>query len=298
MTGSDWEATETLNFGEFDLELPLQLEVSNQVRFLVIRRGTISVSGSHVTEKGVVGDVFVVTQTRAEVSSEDHAVVNVLRVNREYLVDLVFWRYREYFSDRVDATRFFDRHYRRPIQSLDLGTHVVEFMGHLLDELTNLFQSGLLVERFYRVQANLSLLLDLIVPVLAKANGIQAYSEKWATNRRNVATPVLREEARFISEQFHKAPGRRWVMSELAQCVYLSPSQVRRVFQASFGQSPLSYLASVRVERMAVLLRTTQLPISEIAATVGWYDPDFASRQFKRVHGIPPRRYRQLFTEL
>lgn len=61
----------------------------------------------------------------------------------------------------------------------------------------------------------------------------------------------------------------------------------------AFGKAPIAYVTMVRTERMANLLRSTQLPIKRIAAEVGWADADFAARQFRRGLGISPRAYRQ-----
>ncbi len=44
---------------------------------------------------------------------------------------------------------------------------------------------------------------------------------------------------------------------------------------------------------MGQLLRSTMLPINQIAADVGWADADFAARQFRRNLGVTPTTYRQ-----
>ncbi len=44
---------------------------------------------------------------------------------------------------------------------------------------------------------------------------------------------------------------------------------------------------------MGQLLRSTVLPINQIAADVGWPDADFAARQFRRSLGATPEAYRQ-----
>lgn len=87
---------------------------------------------------------------------------------------------------------------------------------------------------------------------------------------------------------------RRWSVSELAGAVHLSPSQLRRLFVASFGKSPIAYLTMLRAERMTHLLKVTDSPISVIAASVGWSDPDFAARQFRRSLGVSPSEYRRI----
>ena len=87
---------------------------------------------------------------------------------------------------------------------------------------------------------------------------------------------------------------RKWSVTEMAREVHLSKSQVGRVFVEAFGKSPIAYLTMLRTERMAGLLRTTDTPIAEIAQEVGWRDPDFAARQFRRSVGVTPSKYRAL----
>jgi transcriptional regulator GlxA family with amidase domain len=80
----------------------------------------------------------------------------------------------------------------------------------------------------------------------------------------------------------------------MAESVHLSSSQFRRIFLEAFGKSPIAYLTMLRVQRMVELLRTTDSTISVIAASVGWGDPDFAARQFRRSVGLSPSEYRRI----
>ena len=86
----------------------------------------------------------------------------------------------------------------------------------------------------------------------------------------------------------------RWSVTDLAREVHLSKSQLGRVFVEAFGKSPIAYLTMLRAERMAALLRTTDTPIAVVAREVGWGDPDFAARQFRRSVGVTPSRYRAI----
>lgn len=83
-------------------------------------------------------------------------------------------------------------------------------------------------------------------------------------------------------------------MGDLAAELHLSKSQVGRLFVDAYGKSPIAYLTMLRTERMARLIRTTDDPISMIARKVGWGDPDFAARQFRRSIGVTPRKYRSM----
>ncbi|GAB2448822.1 hypothetical protein GCM10027062_32710 [Nocardioides hungaricus] len=66
------------------------------------------------------------------------------------------------------------------------------------------------------------------------------------------------------------------------------------MFTEAFGKTPIAYLTMLRAERMAHLLRTTNEPIAAVARAVGWADPDYAGRLFRRSIGFTPRQYRTL----
>ena len=50
----------------------------------------------------------------------------------------------------------------------------------------------------------------------------------------------------------------------------------------------------LRTEQMAGLLRSSENSIAAIANEVGWRDPDFAARQFRRSVGVTPSKYRAI----
>jgi AraC-like DNA-binding protein len=79
---------------------------------------------------------------------------------------------------------------------------------------------------------------------------------------------------------------------ELARVAGLSPSQFHAIFQQIMRRSPMAHVAVRRIERAQVLLVTTDLPIQDIAAKVGFPDPFHFTRMFKRGCGRSPSRYR------
>jgi transcriptional regulator GlxA family with amidase domain len=83
-----------------------------------------------------------------------------------------------------------------------------------------------------------------------------------------------------------------WTLGALADDVHLSRSQLVRPFSATVGMSPLAYLRKMRVERMARLLASTDLSVAAAARTVGWSDPNYASRCFHAAYGVSPSEFR------
>ena len=55
----------------------------------------------------------------------------------------------------------------------------------------------------------------------------------------------------------------------------------------------MRYRTQVLMSRAAVLLRTSDAPVAEVAARLGYADWRFFSRCFTRQHGMPPARWRR-----
>ena len=82
-------------------------------------------------------------------------------------------------------------------------------------------------------------------------------------------------------------------LTELASEVGLSPSYFSSLFRKGTGLSPHHYIVQRRVEYAQHLLRSTELPINEIATIVGFYDQSHLVRQMRRVLGVTPTYIRQ-----
>lgn len=64
-----------------------------------------------------------------------------------------------------------------------------------------------------------------------------------------------------------------------------------RRFQKTYGITPYQYLKTVRLERAAELLATTELKIVDVCVMVGYSSTSSFSRLFHREHGQSPRAY-------
>jgi AraC family transcriptional regulator len=74
----------------------------------------------------------------------------------------------------------------------------------------------------------------------------------------------------------------------------MSASHFSRSFHKAVGVSPHTYVLQCRVMRAQELLATTQLPLTEIALTIGFSDQSHFSRRFHELIGMPPRMFRRL----
>lgn len=86
---------------------------------------------------------------------------------------------------------------------------------------------------------------------------------------------------------------RRWRVSDFARLVGLSTPQFFRRFNQATGASPMDWLRRQRLNEAKRRLSETHDRIRDVANQVGYSDALHFSRDFKKVVGVSPRRYRQ-----
>ena len=82
-------------------------------------------------------------------------------------------------------------------------------------------------------------------------------------------------------------------VQEIADYVGINRSYLYTVFKDKSGISPKEYLTRFRVRQAKSLLKETALPVSAVAASVGYEDNLYFSKVFRRVSGISPTEYRK-----
>lgn len=85
---------------------------------------------------------------------------------------------------------------------------------------------------------------------------------------------------------------KKYSLQEFADYSHLSVSRFIHNFQSVFNVSPMKYLMKIRLENAAWLLLNTNQPISDIAISIGYEDPLYFSRVFKKEHKMSPSHYR------
>jgi len=87
-------------------------------------------------------------------------------------------------------------------------------------------------------------------------------------------------------------PRRAYTLQDLADIAGMSRTAFAGAFKAAFGQTPMGFLAAVRLRRGADLLASTDLPVKTIAGRIGFASRSHFSRAFKAVFGVSPADYR------
>jgi AraC-like DNA-binding protein len=85
---------------------------------------------------------------------------------------------------------------------------------------------------------------------------------------------------------------RRFTAAELAAHAGLSQNHLARRFRQRAGTTLPSYVLSRRIGLARLLLRSTNLPIKQIAQRVGMPDPHHFNKQFRAIAGVSPSDFR------
>ena len=99
---------------------------------------------------------------------------------------------------------------------------------------------------------------------------------------------ALADVVRYCEEKFAEPI----TVPQLAARMFLSPDHFSRLFTSSMGIPPAAFLRRLRLQRAQTLLRTTSLPIADIARQSGMRDPFQLARSFRAAFGSSPSTYR------
>jgi transcriptional regulator GlxA family with amidase domain len=131
------------------------------------------------------------------------------------------------------------------------------------------------VAKFFAFQWHADGLSPYVVfePVTDHGDAAIHKAQSWLARHFSVANPI--EQAGRISG--------------------ISERSFKRRFKNATGHAPIDYVQRLRVEEAKRRLERTQAPVDEISWKVGYEDPAFFRRLFKRVTGVTAGAYRRKF---
>ena len=92
---------------------------------------------------------------------------------------------------------------------------------------------------------------------------------------------------------FHKNYSKPISIEEFAAEHHMSVSWFIRNFKEYTESTPAQYLLSLRISNAQTLLETTNYNVTEIAEIVGYDNPLYFSRIFKKQSGMSPSEFRK-----
>jgi AraC family transcriptional regulator of arabinose operon len=81
-------------------------------------------------------------------------------------------------------------------------------------------------------------------------------------------------------------------VNDIASYIGIDRSYLTNVFKSATGLSPQEYIVRCRMEQAEILLKGTQVKISDVACAVGYTDALSFSKMFKKYKGMSPMEFR------
>ncbi len=81
-------------------------------------------------------------------------------------------------------------------------------------------------------------------------------------------------------------------VNDIAQYIGINRSYLTAIFKKQLNISPQEYLVSFRLKKAAELLKTTNMSIQDVSASIGYENALTFSKMFKQTYGICPKNYR------
>ena len=110
------------------------------------------------------------------------------------------------------------------------------------------------------------------------------------SNQKTHASQLTEQIMIFLQQEYSNGD---LTLSYVANHFYITSSYLSAFFKENVGDTFLNYLTHLRISHAKKLIRTTNLPMGEIATRVGYASGNTFTRIFKKAEGITPTQYRE-----
>lgn len=109
-----------------------------------------------------------------------------------------------------------------------------------------------------------------------------------AEKTENQSESAIEKAKKYMEENYSKDIS----LEDVSMKVDISPYYFSKLFKEETGNNFIEYLTKLRMEEAIRLLRETECSMKEICSKVGYSDPNYFSRNFKKYTGITPTEAR------
>lgn len=100
---------------------------------------------------------------------------------------------------------------------------------------------------------------------------------------------LIRQAKEYIDDHFHKDVS----LDDVSRELNISPYYFSKLFKEETGENFVEYVTGRRMDRAKQLLKNPEKSIKEICVEVGYSDPNYFSRIFKKYQGVSPTEYKE-----
>lgn len=110
--------------------------------------------------------------------------------------------------------------------------------------------------------------------------------------RRTTRVPyIIHSAIAYIEKHYTESIS----LEDIADHVGLTPQYFSTYFKEEMNCNLIDYIARLRIEKAKEIIRNSQMSVQEICFIVGYHDPNYFSRIFKKYVGVTPTKYKKEF---
>jgi len=190
----------------------------------------------------------------------------------------------------LQAGRFFDWMTERyPDAVMDIKLKALELVLRA-EQLS--YESGGMTYHFKSRQDYLQAIIDMRSYEELRSwfvGKVQEAARNIATRKEKSSGSIVARAKEYIKTHF----GKDISLDDVSREVNISPYYFSKLFKEETGENFIEYVTAIRMEKAKELLAGSDKSMKEIGLDVGYADPNYFSRIFKKNMGVTPTEYKE-----
>lgn len=146
------------------------------------------------------------------------------------------------------------------------------------------FKKGDYIEDFLRIEDPIELKVCCRKRIEYVSQSIRNIREK------RVSNSLIIKAMKYIKENYEN----EITLEDISREVNISSHYFSKLFKDEVGENFIDFITSLRIQKSKELLAENKLSSKEICFEVGYGDPNYFSRKFKKIVGITPSEYKKV----
>ena len=150
------------------------------------------------------------------------------------------------------------------------------------------------IDLFSQDGGGVDLMLDR--SMLQSTDKLQAWSDstlgmlrsEWAEDERYNKNHIIKQVQELVLGDL----GSETSVKTIADKVFLHPVYLSKIYKSETGESLGDYIIRMRMEKAVYMLKSTNKKIYEITSELGYQNPQYFSKVFKKHYGMTPNEFR------
>ena len=184
---------------------------------------------------------------------------------------------------------------------------------------TSIFQDYVLIERFSKSSDYGETAIELTLNSFKRMKELFVSTEKellgqrdgfWPCRSRSYLMELLyfivytlyretpeeetsdQDEFSMITEFLNEHIEEQITLDMITKKFAINRNKLNALFTKHSSMTCMNYLQKLRIDLAKILLSKTEIPISEVSSRVGFPDPNYFTKHFKKTTGVTPSKYR------